>query len=115
MVKKTVASLIFTIATAPFSANAQDSDPAILKNCITLAELLNKSSKVNINVNDITPLYTWRASCAEKPPTGKGNVMALCEGTSIRSDGTAKLLFFWSKTNKGKLTTGYYSCRAATN
>ncbi len=102
--------LLFLFFVASFSANADDFDPEMLKNCQDLAILLNKSSKVNININELTPLFTWRASCAEKPPTGQGNVMALCEGTSVRSNGTAELLFFWSKTNKGKLTTGYYPC-----
>lgn len=91
-------------------AVADDSDPALLQGCTQAAELLNRSGKVNINTNDLTPLVTWRASCAETPPTGDGNIMALCEGTSVGADGNGELLFFWSRTNRGKLETGYMAC-----
>ncbi len=93
-----------------FGSEAEKADPSMLKDCVQLARLLNKSGKVNINENEVTPLYTWRAGCAERPPSGEGKVMALCEGISVRSDGKAELLFFWSKTHAGTLGTGYFSC-----
>lgn len=91
-------------------AGADEIDPALLQGCTQAAELLNRSGKVNINTNDLTPLVTWRASCAESPPTGEGNIMALCEGTSVGADGNGELLFFWSRTNRGKVDTGYMAC-----
>lgn len=107
--------LSITILLIAFSisciAKAEGVDQKMLQDCVTLAEIMNKSSKVNININELTPLYTWRASCSDKPPAGTGNVMALCEGTSVRSDGTAELMFFWSKTNRGTFTTGHNSCK----
>ncbi|MES2917856.1 MAG: hypothetical protein V4729_04480 [Pseudomonadota bacterium] len=91
-------------------AGADDSDLALQQGCVQAAELLNRSGKVNINTNDLAPLVTWRASCAETPPTGEGNIMALCEGTSVGADGNGELLFFWSRTNRGKVETGYMAC-----
>lgn len=105
-------SLFFAaLVIAPLFANAEELDPSMIKDCVQLAALLNKSGKVNINTNEIAPLYTWRASCAERPPTGEGNVMALCEGTSVRGDGKGELLFFWSKTKRGKVSTGFFICQ----
>jgi hypothetical protein len=98
------------LVAAPLSAKTEEMDSSMIKDCVRLAELLNNSDKVNINTNEVTPLYTWRASCAERPPTGEGNVMALCEGTSVRSDGKGELLFFWSKTKRGKVNTGFFIC-----
>jgi len=107
--------IMLTVIVGILMANAAYAEDALeasmLRACVQTAEILNKSGKVNINLNEITPFVTWRASCSEKPPAGAGNVMALCEGTSIRRDGKGELLFFWSKTAKGKINTGYFVCR----
>lgn len=100
-------------ATHPGSSAAptqDDVEAEMIRKCESLAELLNKTKNTNININELRAFVTWRATCAEQPPTGEGNVMALCEGTSVRNDGSSELLFFWSKTNRGKLTSGYLSC-----
>ena len=36
------------------------------------------------HVTHIESFLVWRASCAEKPPTGQGNVTALCQGSNSR-------------------------------
>jgi hypothetical protein len=108
---KSALFLLTLLANAAVGAESAKVDPSMHADCVKLAGLLNQSGKVNINQNEVTPLYTWRASCAEKQPTGTGNVMALCEGTSIRNDGKAERLFFWSKTKKGTVSRGYFSCR----
>lgn len=50
-------------------------------------------------------LVTWRASCAENPPAGAGNVSMLCEA---ETDG--KPVFFWVKDAGDHQTVGYASC-----
>jgi hypothetical protein len=99
-------ALIFIIP----CAKADTIDYEALEQCQLAAKILNKSGKVNINLNELRTLVTWRASCAEEKPTDKGNVMALCEGTSVRSDGKGELLFFWLKTYRGKVNTGFIIC-----
>lgn len=87
-----------------------DIEALLLRECERLALVLNKTKNTNININELRGFVTWRATCAEEPPAGDGNVMALCEGTSVHYDGTSELLFFWSKTNRGKIITGYEVC-----
>ncbi|HLC06600.1 MAG TPA: hypothetical protein VJJ26_00295 [Candidatus Babeliales bacterium] len=91
-------------------AFADNIDADMLRDCTELASHIEKSSKQSFAIEDLEPLFTWRASCAEKPPTGKGNVKALCEGNVLQKNGTKKRIFFWSKTNQEKLVTGYYWC-----
>jgi hypothetical protein len=52
---------------------------------------------------------TWRAACAERPPTGKGTVTALCEAKR-KTDKGEQGVFFWQKSYRGKPNIGYFIC-----
>ena len=108
--RKTTLQKITAANASSSGAQHDDIEAQMLRDCESLADVLNKTKNTNINANELRAFVTWRAACAEQPPTGEGNVMALCEGTSVNRDGTSELLFFWSKTHRGKLTTGYLSC-----
>ena len=88
---------------------ADSSDYEDLKKCRALATELNRTKNVGIDPDGMTRLVTWRAACAERPPTGPGNVTALCEGkrTSVKGGGK---VFFWQKADHGKPNYGYFSC-----
>ena len=105
-------SLALVLATACGMALAQgdkDLEEKMLLDCKVLAQEINKSHGVGISLESISPLVTWRASCAERPPTGPGNVIALCQGkrTTAKDDGS---VFFWQKSLRGKLNNGYLVC-----
>ena len=68
---KKVTLFIAAIILLAGTVQAEEVDQSMLNDCVKTAEILNKSGKVNINTNELTPLYTWRASCAENPPTGQ--------------------------------------------
>ena len=57
----------------------------------------------------MTPLATWRAACAERPPTGPGNVTSLCEGKLSAAKG-GKGVFFWQKSIRANSIAGYFVC-----
>lgn len=51
-------------------------------------------------------LVVWRASCADDPPSGAGNVTALCQAKTRSGKG----VFYWSKADKELETSGYVLC-----
>lgn len=103
----------FFLATSCATAYAQDEDfdKKGQDNCQRLAKQLNQSKQLGIRPQGMTSLATWRAACAERPPTGPGNVTALCEGTRVTNKGEERV-FFWEKSSKGKLNNGYFACGA---
>jgi hypothetical protein len=62
------------------------------------------------HITNIEYFVTWRAACAEKPPTVPGNVTALCQGDAITPTGQQKKVFYWEKASGKTLHTGYYWC-----
>jgi len=89
-------------------------EKSMLLDCTTLAKAINLSNpRIGIDLRGITPLVTWRASCAEKPPTGPGNVTALCEAAREPDKGRERV-FFWQKSVHGKHHQGYYFCEPST-
>lgn len=109
LIKVCLALSIAAMSTCALAQDDQDVDKKMLANCQALAGQLNKSHCTGISLNDITPLVTWRAACAERPPTGPGNVTALCEGKLSPAKG-GKGVFFWQKSEQGKLHSGYFVC-----
>lgn len=51
-------------------------------------------------------MLTWHASACERPPSGPGLVVQLCEGKAV--DGST--VFFWEKTEGGRRSSGFLSC-----
>ena len=51
-------------------------------------------------------LVTWRASCADDPPGGPGNVVRLCQAET--QDGQS--VFYWLKAKDGGEESGYQKC-----
>lgn len=100
----------FCLVTSSAGTYAQDdADKKALENCQRVARQLNQAKKVGIQPQGMTTVVTWRAACAERPPTGPGNVTALCEGTRSTAKGEERV-FFWEKSDKGKRNNGYFSC-----
>jgi len=62
------------------------------------------------SVSNAKQLVTWRASCAESPPTGPGNVDLLCEGDIARKDGSSVRVFYWQKHAGTNISTGSIPC-----
>lgn len=61
------------------------------------------------NISNVEYLFTWRAGCAERPPTGKGNVTALCQAKATKN-GQPNHVFYWQKIYKKTPNTGYFWC-----
>jgi len=105
-------SLALVLAAVSGTALAQGEnnlEKKMLNNCQALAKEINKSRGVGIGLETISPLVTWRAACAEKPPAGPGNVTARCQGKRFTAKGEDDV-FFWQKSQHGKLNNGYYVC-----
>lgn len=103
--------LHLALATACGAAFAQGGDPEkrMLDACQALAKEINRSKKAGISLQGLTPLVSWHAACAERPPTGPGKVTALCEGKRVTSRGEDRI-FFWQKSDRGKRNDGYFIC-----
>lgn len=107
--------LVFCLAAVCGGALGQDNNELakeLQTGCQRLARELNDSKKLGIRPEGIAPLMTWRASCAERPPTGPGDVTALCEGIRFTRKGEESV-FFWQKSVHGKLNDGYFICGSA--
>jgi len=104
-----LALLFATACGAAFGQSEDDLEKEMLINCQALAKEINKSDGVGIRLEGISPLVTWRASCAERPPTGPGKVTALCQGKRTTAKGEDDV-FFWQKSQQGKLNSGYVVC-----
>lgn len=103
--------LAMAVLTSAAPLRAEEHNPEMVAECVSLATAMNRSTKLRIDLRGITPHYTWRSACAERPPSGPGNVVALCEGQAVFPDGRNAPVFFWSKSHQGKAHTGYYPCR----
>ena len=111
---KTSRALFLTLCLAAVGSTARaqsddDLEKKSLARCQALATEMNKTHKAGIRLEGITPLVTWRAACADKPPTGPGNVTALCQGIRVTAKGEQGV-FFWQKSNQGKLNNRYFLC-----
>lgn len=109
LIKTCLALCLAATACTAVAQETDDLDKKMLANCQALATQLNKSHGAGISPKEITPLVTWRAACAERPPTGPGNVTSLCEGRLTAAKG-GKGVFFWQKSHQGKLNSGYFVC-----
>ena len=89
--------------------HAADFDRNMIRNCKSVAEKLEKQNSKFPTINDasITPLYTWRASVCETPPSGKGVVTALCDAQT--ANGTH--VFFWEKKSNHSFMRDFLTCR----
>lgn len=76
--------------------------------CVSLAESLasEHSSFPAIEASSAAELVTWRASCAETPPQGPGNVVALCQAVTENNQS----VFYWSKDSAEGGSSGYSLC-----
>jgi hypothetical protein len=63
-----------------------------------------------ISLDGLEPLVTWRAACAERAPTGPGNVTALCQGERTTAKGEQGV-FFREKSSHGLPNRGYFTYR----
>jgi hypothetical protein len=91
------------------SANAND-DPEKTK-CENIGLKVVKITSGAKEISNIEPLATWRASCAEKPPVGEGNVMALCDGDLVSKNGSSRRILYWQKIKiNGEENIGYHLC-----
>jgi hypothetical protein len=108
-IKAFFALLLATACGAALSQSNDDLERKMLNDCQILATKLSKSKKISISMDGIQPLVTWRAACAERPPTGPGNVTALCEGKRDAAKGEERV-FFWEKVKHGKFNRGFFIC-----
>lgn len=109
LIKVYLALLLATACGAAVGQSNDDLESKMLNDCQVLAKKLNISKKVGISMNGIQPLVTWRAACAERPPTGPGYVTALCEGKRAVAKGEERV-FFWEKAKHGKFNRGFFNC-----
>jgi len=108
-IKASLALLLATACGAALSQSNDDLERKMLNDCQILATKLSKSKKISISNDGIQPLVTWRAACAERPPTGPGNVTAHCEGKRDAAKGEERV-FFWEKVKHGKFNRGFFIC-----
>jgi len=110
MYAKAVMALCLAALCGASSAQATDDlDKQMLEKCQAVAKELNKTRRANISLDGLEPLVTWRAACAERPPTGPGNVTALCQGKRTTAQGEQGV-FFWEKSSHGLRNRGYFTC-----
>ncbi|WP_440967144.1 hypothetical protein ACL58G_12285 [Massilia sp. GER05] len=62
-----------------------------------------------ISLDGLAPLVTWRAACAERAPTGAGNVTALGQGKRTTAKGEQGVLF-QEKSGPGLPNRGHFTC-----
>jgi hypothetical protein len=102
-------------AKAQISQNTETAQSSVDINLLNKCQEVG-ASVVNIangaeKISNIQPLVTWRASCAEKPPVGDGNVVAICDGDLVSKNGASRRIFYWQKLkNNGELAIGYHLC-----
>jgi len=108
-IKVSLALVLATVYGTALAQGENDLEKKMLNDCQVLAKEINKSHGAGISLEAISPLVTWRAACAEKPPTGLGNVTALCQGKRVTAKGEDGI-FFWQKSQHGKLNNGYFVC-----
>ena len=89
--------------------HAAGTDRNMIRDCKQVAEKLEKQNRKFPTINDssITPLYTWRASVCETPPSGKGDVTALCDAQTVRGSH----VFFWEKKNNHFSERNFLVCQ----
>ncbi|SDC06359.1 hypothetical protein SAMN05428966_10122 [Massilia sp. PDC64] len=88
MISRTFLACCFAAVCSAASAQATDDlDKRMLEKCQAVAKDLNKTRRAAISLDGLEPLVTWRAACAERPPTGPGNVTALCTGKHTAAKG----------------------------
>ncbi len=98
---------IFVAALFPFLSHADDETAK----CEAVGKEVVQVTKGATSVTNIQPLVTWRASCAEKPPVGKGTIYALCDADLISQNGATRRIFYWSKNlPAGGRKMGYHLC-----
>lgn len=81
--------------------------PAAAQTCAELGTAIHTLDAAfpRITAGTEQELATWRASCAEAPPTGEGNVLLLCQADTDETP-----VFYWVKQAKNHQTLGYASC-----
>ena len=110
MFVKALSALCLAATCSASAAQATDDlEKQMLDKCQAVAKELNKSRQAGISLDRLEPLVTWRAACAERPPTGPGNVTALCQGKRTTAKGEQGV-FFWEKSNHGVPNRGYFTC-----
>jgi hypothetical protein len=86
---------------------SNDIELEALNECKQLAVKIFSERSVNKdfpqNISNVEYMFTWHAGCAERPPTGKGNVTALCQAQATKN-GQPNHIFYWQKIYKKKLT-----------
>lgn len=103
---------LFTLSAGLFffvHVHAVDFDMKMIRDCQQLAETLEKQNTEFPEIKDssITPLYTWRASVCETPPSGKGDVTALCDAQTV----SGSSVFFWKKKNNHFFERNFLVCQ----
>ena len=92
-------------------ANANANEKSEMAACKNIGLTLVNANASNQKITNMEVLYTWRASCAEKPPTGEGDVLALCDGDLVSKNGVIRRIFYWEKIkNNGERHIGYHLC-----
>ena len=110
MFVKALSALCLAATCSASAAQATDDlEKQMLDKCQAVAKELNKSRQAGISLDRLEPLVTWRAACAERPPTAPGNVTALCQGKRTTAKGEQGV-FFWEKSNHGVPNRGYFTC-----
>lgn len=97
------------LCTTSSAQGETDVEKKALAACQSLAKEMNQARHIGIRQDGMTSMFSWHAACAEKPPTGPGNVTALCEGRREAAKGGGKV-FFWQKSDHGRLNNGYVAC-----
>lgn len=101
--------LLASASAAALGQSNDDLDRKMLNDCQVLAKELSSSNRVRISTEGIKPIFSWHAGCAERPPTGPGEVTALCEGKPVVGRGKERV-FFWQKEMNGKFNRGFFLC-----
>jgi hypothetical protein len=104
-----LACCLAAVCRAASAEATDDLDKHMLKKCQAVAKELNKTRRAAISLDGQEPLVTWRAGCAERAPTGPGNVTALCQGKRTTAKGEQGV-FFWEKSSHGLPNRGYFTC-----
>ena len=100
----------FYVPNVDFSAPGPPDAPDPNGQCQALGDRMAQRHDLAGPVSNVKEFATWRAACAESPPTGRGLVDLLCQGDVPHEAGSVGRVFYWQKHAGSQISAGFLPC-----